>query len=64
MEQDFTDTINPLDKSTIGCSANPDTALMIENEICCDPLQSGEDDDKDEDDKINQAVDPGLWIDV
>lgn len=62
VEQDFTDTINPLDKS-IGCSANLDTALVLENEICGDPLQSAEDDYKDEDDKINQAVDPGLWID-
>ena len=42
-----------------------DTALVLENEICCDPLHCAEDNDKDENNyKINQVVDPGPWIDL
>ena len=50
-------SINPLDKSTAGCSTNPDIEMAPKNEICDDTFQSAEDD------KINKAVDPGSpWI--
>ena len=45
--------INPLDKSTAGCSANPDIEMAPKNTICDHTLQSAEDD------KMNKAID---WL--
>ena len=50
--------INPLDKSTAGCSANPEIEMAPKNKISDDTFQSAEDDE------VNKAIHPGLWIDL
>ena len=49
--------INPLDKSTACCSANPVIEMAPININCDDTLQPAEDDE------INKAIDPRLRID-
>ncbi|XP_065664784.1 zinc finger MYM-type protein 5-like [Hydra vulgaris] len=54
--------------SVVKATSRKLTSYLVLDQQQCNPLQSAEDDDKnaddkDENDKINQAIDPGLWID-